>query len=587
MIPAPREEEFHHGAARRSRSVPRNATRYLCAAAYVEPGFADRAIAELIEAEHRAVVPAYGHDVEPVLLHCLRSRRLALARDAALTLALLAGLWLLPGPTAVVLCAALVLGAAGWTRRQRLLPTWKVVAGAVVALVLLSFVGAPLAGILAMFGVSVDDLLGTGPEGYTAPGYPSPEPADAQSVPFVLQLALVVIVVGGILLTYYRVRVATVAVTLAPGARHVPPRIDHERIAERVRAVAAAQHGNVVMHAGFEPFLGAGRRLHAWSMVLELRNEQSPLSNGGARRRVDVDPVELNRHLKRRLAELRSDKLPERERVAGLALRDYVIATGYRNYQFPLIDLDSRTPFAFAGPDAVNAVIRHPQGAARHFLRVTTGTEGHAVVDDSGYELLPAQDQEIEVSAFVHAAVEGGMLYLEFVATRLGPLRESLHEIDTVGSDAVDVNYRAFLDALRNFGADLAFSPYRFVRNSVNIIATPFRMNRSATDSGEPAFNFGARESLREMLAEPSPSTYTADLDAVKYRKLFERRVTDAVLDYLESQHIDTSEYRARVNVLHNEGTILQNSTVNGAVAGGQGSHATASAPVPAPTTGR
>src|SRR5579875_154118 len=49
-----------------------NATRYLCAAAYLDSGFANNAIEHLI-ASHRAVVPSRGIDLIPIMRHCLKA----------------------------------------------------------------------------------------------------------------------------------------------------------------------------------------------------------------------------------------------------------------------------------------------------------------------------------------------------------------------------------------------------------------------------------------------------------------------------------------------------------------------------------
>jgi hypothetical protein len=40
-------------------------TRYLCAAAYLDRGFANQVITKVLEGEHRAVAPSYGVDVVP------------------------------------------------------------------------------------------------------------------------------------------------------------------------------------------------------------------------------------------------------------------------------------------------------------------------------------------------------------------------------------------------------------------------------------------------------------------------------------------------------------------------------------------
>jgi hypothetical protein len=545
----------------------------MCAAAYLNPGYANDVIAEVLEDEHRAVVPSYGYDVEPVLLHSLRARRLALGRDAALTLILIVGLWQLTLPTTLVLMVGLCIAVPLWARRYRAVPRWKIAALVGGGLAFLCF-GLPLVASLtaAVSEVVPSDTPSVG-EGY---GVPDESALGELMAP----AALLILVIAAALFVYHRTVAHTLINEMAPGVRHDPPTVASPRLAARVSAAARAQHGNVVLHAAFKPFLGAGTVFQVWSMVLELRATRS-MVDGGPQPRVDVDPVALNRYVKQRLAALRGEDLLNRERLAGLAVRDQLVALGIRNHQFPLIDPDTRVPFSFAGPQTMSAVICHPQGAARHFLRATTGTQGQPIIGPGRAVLLPAVDQEIEVSAFVHVAVEGGLLYLEFVSTVLGPIRESLHVIDQLqGRDPVAW---ALLETLRRFGTDLVAAPVRLIRGGWGMLTVSQRMESASRKSAEAAHNFGARRSIREAVSRLAPATYIGWLDAHKYSKIFERRVTDAILDFLEHSDVDTGEYRARVNVLYNQGTILQNSTVTGAVAGGAGAAATTfGAPAPA-----
>ncbi len=64
-------------------------TRYLCAAAYLDPRFAEDVVARVLEEEHRAVAPSYGVDLVPVIRHCLAARRRRLLRDSVLASLLL------------------------------------------------------------------------------------------------------------------------------------------------------------------------------------------------------------------------------------------------------------------------------------------------------------------------------------------------------------------------------------------------------------------------------------------------------------------------------------------------------------------
>jgi hypothetical protein len=60
------------------------ATRYLCAAAYLDSSFRDRVINQLIHNVHRAIGPCYGINLEVVLRHCTIAKERLFHRDIAL-----------------------------------------------------------------------------------------------------------------------------------------------------------------------------------------------------------------------------------------------------------------------------------------------------------------------------------------------------------------------------------------------------------------------------------------------------------------------------------------------------------------------
>ena len=65
------------------------ATRYLCAAAYLDLEFRERALATVEKEPLKALAPNYGCDLGVVLTHCLRARRITRIRDVCLTILLL------------------------------------------------------------------------------------------------------------------------------------------------------------------------------------------------------------------------------------------------------------------------------------------------------------------------------------------------------------------------------------------------------------------------------------------------------------------------------------------------------------------
>lgn len=531
-------------------------TRYLCAAAYLIPGFPRLVMAEFAENEHRAVAPSVGFDIGPVLRHCHRARSLLLGRDALLLMVPVVGLAMTPLLSVWLwVGAAAAAGAALWSR------SWK-----------LGLVAAVVAAATVQFGLAIGMFLLSGTSGTPSHviarlGGVTTDPYHA--VPMsageaLLRLLFVLICTFGVYL-WWQLRVYGILCDqLAAGARVRLPDLPAGRLRRRVAAVSAAQWGNLTLTAHRNPFLGTGDVIQKWSMSLEL----GPPGSGQT-----VDPVELHRWVRDRLCAMRGDGLPARERISGLVLVDHIVATGERSMPDPLIDPVTRVPYAQATPAAVDAIIRHPQGGLRYYLKAVVGAEGRDV--RSGEHLvLPAQDQEIEVSTFLYAALEGGMLYLEFVAAVQKPLHPALHVFDQLVPERVT---RTAVEASLKHGlAALALAPLRLATAINSVLGAGQRVARADRESHElRVYDFGARHSLRSLAAAPRLQNYLQELDAEKYYKIVERAVTSAVLSYLEQHGVDTSEYRNRTAMVLNNGVLITGGAFSGPVAGGRNATAT------------
>ena len=119
----PPDQFFDHAVAQPGGPLS-NSTRYLCAAAYLNPKFANEVISELV-ASHRAVAPSLGIDLLPIIRHCLNARQAQLLRDVLLTVLLIAGLFLATVPIIAILIIALCLSAlpgVEWERRSPAVP---------------------------------------------------------------------------------------------------------------------------------------------------------------------------------------------------------------------------------------------------------------------------------------------------------------------------------------------------------------------------------------------------------------------------------------------------------------------------------
>ncbi|MCA2215391.1 hypothetical protein [Jidongwangia harbinensis] len=564
-------ELFEHddGLSRSSPERLSSTTRYLCGAAYIDEDFADRAIREIVADSHRAVIPAIGYDVEAVLRHCFQARRLWAARNAALCVTLLAAMVIAPMVTLSLVTLALLVALPTLARRQKRWPVWKFVLVALVGLTALSCLAGPLVAVLNLAGSSSG-------YGYGYADTPALAPDGGSVRTYLVGLVVLALVLLGVL-TWARHRMINTIITeLAPGAPVRPPRLPRTDVEHRVGTVSRAQHGNVVLHSGFEPFVGAGNRVDAWSIVVELRPDEEP-PDGVPPRPVRVDPVALVAHVRQRLAALRSRDLPEQERMTGLQLRDQVVAAGTRWHGYPLIDQQVRLPYAFATGEAVDAIIRFPQTSARHFLRASVGAQEKPAVAADGQTIMPSEHQSVVATAFTHIAVEGGMLYVEVVETVLGPLRQQYLDIDRYALSGDSTMNTALREAVQEFAVGVVTAPVGLARAIRRHLQLNGSMTRADTESQrEPVYDFGARVDVREIASRKTFASYVQRLDSEKYLRLIERRIAEAVIEFLTAEGVDTSEFRTKFT---QNWTATINGDVNGSFAMGTGATATASTP--------
>jgi hypothetical protein len=551
-------------------------TRYLCGATYISSRFADRVIRELMPDGHRAVVPAIGYDVEPVVRHAYRARRIWLTQHILITLLLAVGLALVPvGATILVLVAFLLFVPSLVARRSDGI-NWKLVLGVVVALFGLSCLLGPLVAYLQQARGS------GGSEQWEAP--PSAGEGMSPAAEYGLGAGVLIVVAFMIALSCRATMLRVLATELAAGSDLRPPEVTGVLTAHRLETVRAAQYGNIVLHSDYNPFLGAGIVSNAWSTAIELKpalpDDGFPrprqAAEGRFRSTVVIDPVDLNRFVKHRLAALRSPDLPERERMEGLILRDQIIATGTRWRNFPLIDDRLRLPYSVASRRAMDEIIRNPQSSARHFLRASIGTESKPITRSDGTLIMPAEHNGVVVTAFSHIAVEGGLLYVETITAVLGPIKRKYLDMDQYVPDESVIG-DAFGDAVRSFGPSVLLAPVRLVQTiAERFSASRQRAKADKSSANDAAYDFGATREVREMASSLTPVTYLQRLDASKYAKLLERRINEAVIDYLREKGIDTSEYERRVNVFTNNGVMIAGDNL-GAAAGGDNARASAS----------
>lgn len=566
-------------------------TRRLCAGTYLDDEFAYEVIKETTEDQFRAIPPSLEFDLVPVILHAFRARRLLLIRDLTLSAIFGLGLFVLPGLTIAWALAAYTVRLAVLDRR---LPRRDRRPGQLVAVLLAS--GA----IAACFGgVSPLMLLagiGTGATENSREGFGEPTSSGILSgleslamgtvgmifvlFPVVLTTATLAVIVFARIALF-----RTLLRSLARNNEMIPDSPD-ENTGRRISWIAGAQYGIVSLHAT-NPFIGFGSEVVTWSVELSLQGKvtsptgpRSAADGGRFQRDASFDPqavsaLDLHDRVRQSVLKLAGESLPPHQRVPGVRVLDRVVAGGERYQGDPLIDGSNGFPLTNASPWALGAIIHHPQGGVRYYQQVLIGVEGRDVVLPDGRPVLPAQPQDIVVSAHLHVAVEGGKLYVEFIGMVLPPIRSEFNKIDRLRPELGWLFTQDKTAVLWGW-LNSACAPARvlkFVRQAraLNARGKAARQNIRQFRS----YDHGARVSIRELGAEDwNRTSFLQNLDAWKYIKILEKTTLETVLDYLDQCGADTSEYRTQMNHIQNNQTILNNANFNGPTAVGSNAKA-------------
>lgn len=560
----------HNTTVPADAGVLSNATRYLSAAAYLRPSFANLVIDELV-ASHRAVAPSRGIDLEPIIRHCLKARRMQLIRDILLSVLLFLGVLIAQPPLIFVLVVTFFLSflrRANWQRRS----TGKRALVLLFAAIVIFFFGGAIVVLLVLLvflSIFVAARVGLG----------------LVAIPGLVYLALLV----GTLVRYTYITRRTLAEQLGPSAVATAFERQSPRVENRIAEVRQAQHGNLTLYANEDPFVGTGITPffivrddeRVWSIAIELNRR-------GAKRRglfdarspgeVSIDPVELHGVLRRRLLELNDPALPANERVLALMVDDHIVGEGHLPWDSPLIDPERLIPYSQASPEAIAALIRNPQARLRYYQRVTISDEGQTVLAGPR-SVIGSIDQGIIISALVYVAVEGHMFYLQFVPASLGPIDREYHEPDMMPKLTSD---KFLAKVVQDAASTAFFDIIGAVPRSWRTLRMMWKEHRQFREELTYARDYtfadlGARVSVREQGSDWRPQSYLQRLDASKYTKLVERLVIETVMDYLDSRDVDTAAYRARAEAIYNSGTIVTGNIQGAGIAVGNSSSASIS----------
>jgi hypothetical protein len=523
-----------------------SATQHLCAAAYLDRDFRNAVIDEVVDRPDRAIAPNPGTDAVPILRHVRSARSIDLTQQGILAGILVFLVCLFFWASLFVLFTLCVWALIGlpvlFAEARSSTPTgtisasvvprlnWMRVALIVLVILVALFILTVLLPMVMADSLLRDQLEGAAPQGSDRSGDAS-EPAGSVGGAFflgLLLLAAVPAICGGVRAH----RLMSIPEELEPAGR----------VDARTEFIGLAQRSPVVTyHSSRAPFVGSGFALATWQLAMTLRPADA---HTGAARPMTIDPVGLDRSVKARIEQLGADS-PITKRLPGLALTDNVYVSG-RDTATPVFYPNElpRSGYPF---ETVEQVQADPTTPVRHYLRCT--------IDSWGGELI--------TTVFLHCALQGETLYVEFTSCVLPPTPERYH----VFGSGVSKELAVFLGVVRGIAA----LPFELLRSPVDTVRELSRGASGAARSGTKvgAGDHGALAGVRELGTDIIEHNYFQYRDSVKYIEILERQILDALLDYLRENNVDVSELDERANTIVNNGVINYGKLQTGAAGAG------------------
>lgn len=531
-------------------------TRYLCAAAHMDPAFADGAIREFLIEATRPAPTSPGVDAAAVLGEAVAARTRRKLRDLALVL-LLAGLVFLVTTEALVvwIVLAILISLPGKVAR-----VWKqspakvamyLIATVVLVVLVLSLIPQLLADLTGEQNVADGPYYGALPE----------STSDATKILMVVAVVTMLAVLTAdrfvvwshLSRRFWPNRLTRVqpwlrdrpVFQLSPGRQLTGLR----RYAEPRPTMAAGDERAgppvpLVVYRDFVPFVGAGMPEDPWSIAVPLERLPDTRTNGA------LTTAALYAGINQEIGSLRAaNALSPGRRLRELSLGELVIVSADELIDHlaepaaaDFLTAPGVAPYTMIGRARAEAIRSDPLEWARYYQCYQVET----------------WDRDLVLTVFVHVAVGEGALYVEWTPCVLRPIRKKYRGIDVMSRSPLRPAARAVLDLL----ALPASVPGRLVH--LLSFLRPLPRDRGVIS---PAM-YGAAASLRELAADRDVHNYFQLADVDRYVKMLEGRLIRAVSRMMRGAGYSAASFDAQAAAVVNNNVQITGSVGGSVVMG-------------------
>ncbi|WP_370944557.1 hypothetical protein AB5J62_36355 [Amycolatopsis sp. cg5] len=511
---------------------PDDTTRYLCAASYLDPAYATSALKEFLVEPTRPIPPSPGLDSVRVLVEAVRARIRRKMLDATLLVLMVVFValswdnpvlygWIVlglfvGGADAVTKIGS---GAGAGSRAPKLIGAVAVVA---LVLWLLSQYGGELFG-------------GGGSSYYRTAEYESTTGETVRSVfAWILVFVVLAVLIGE--------RFSTWQLLTRRFSRGAPPlRQDYDLapslFAEDFRAELhrhqvvsgqAAGDTPLIVHRGYNPFVGSGVRRQAWSMAIPLerlpedqRDGDKPLTTASMYAGIRAAVEDL-----RRDGVLSPDGRLGELKVTGAVYTPAAELIHHFHTPDALAYLPSaeQPPFGHLSHDEAERVRLRPKEWARYYVCFQVET----------------WNRELVLSTYLHVAVTESTVYLEWTPCVLPPIRALYQVVDKMRPNSPKPLFDGIVEWLK--------LPITVPGRLVNVFS---RVRKPKREAGvlDPD-RYGSLLSLRELAAGKEVKNYFQLLDIDRYDKIIESRLFPAIARILQESGYSAARFEQQASVI-------------------------------------
>ena len=359
-------------------------------------------------------------------------------------------------------------------------------------------------------------------------------------------LVVSMVVVFGVVFgdEYSRRRTSATLASRTVDVRTTAPPVDTE-LEHRLEEVMAA---NVVVFSGGDPFDGWGAELgKGWQVSIDATRPGTD-QHGKPRPVTPFEPADLHKAM---TLAVRGAGIPD------LAVHNRLFVRGTAADHVPgLVPDPMDRPASVVAPALIRKGIDQPQPDVRTYLCIEKTAWGG----------------ELVVTLYVRVAQIRGDLFIECHAYLLLPLRLGLTAVDHTPTDAFRMLWASFaaaakatLPTLRSCVADLSREALKDFRHK--------RQRRAdmRTARRKMPLDRGAEVSLRALAADDERVFTFAYTDEEMHLNALQRRVLDAIHDFLDQHGIDTTAFRKKqTNIVNNNTYTIGNVNSTNTQIGGQ-----------------